>query len=172
MKIKRTLRERKFIENYIENGGNATKAYLAINPEYEGKSARVLGHNYLTKLNISQIELLNEMGMTDEYLNRKLNEGLDAKKVVSIIPIIPKKDQSNDPSLSEATSKSLEFVDVDDYPTRHKYLDMAYKLKNKYPVEKKKIEIEGELKITDAKRKLVSKISGLASRAREEEVSK
>jgi len=41
MSIKRTLRERKFIKSYIENGGNATKAYLAVNPKYKGNSARV-----------------------------------------------------------------------------------------------------------------------------------
>jgi len=29
---KRTLRERKFIEAYIENGGNTAKAYMVMNP--------------------------------------------------------------------------------------------------------------------------------------------
>ena len=149
MSIKRTLRERKFIAAYIENGGNASKAYLAINPKYEGNSARVLGHNYLTKLNISQEELLNEMGMTDAYLNQKLNEGLEAKKVISVIPIKPKEAQPNNADLKDANSRSIEFIDVEDYPTRHKYLDTAFKLKSKYPNEKKDIDlnIKGELEV-------------------------
>jgi len=165
MKLKRTLRERKFIKAYIENGGNATEAYIAINPECNEKSARELGCRLLTKVNISVTELMEMMGTTDAYLNQKLNEGLEATKVVSVIPIKPKEAQPNSPDLPNANSKNVEFIDVEDYPTRHKYLDMAYKLKDKYPTEKHKLEVEGELKLTtDAKRKLISKLDSLASK--------
>ena len=141
MTIKRTLRERKFIKAYIENAGNATEAYMAINPKVKRENASVYGLRMLEKVSITQDELMNLMGATDTYLQEKLNEGLKAKKVVSIIPIIPKKGQENDPCLPEANSKSLEFVDVEDYPTRYKYLDMAYKLKGTYPAEKHEIEV-------------------------------
>ena len=149
MKLKRTLRERKFIAAYIENNGNAAKAYQATHPKYDGENAKVLGCRMLTKVNLTQNELLNEMGMTDAYLNQKLNEGLEAKKVISVIPIKAEEAQPNTTDLGDANSRSLEFLDVEDYPTRHKYLDTALKLKNKYPTEKKNIDlnVKGELEV-------------------------
>ena len=140
MKLKRTLRERKFIKAYIENSGNATEAYLAINPNIKRENAKDYGCRLLQNLNLSNEELLNEMGITDSYLHQKLEEGLGATKVVSVIPIKPKEAQPNSLDLPNANSRNVEFVDVEDYPTRHKYLDMAYKLKNKYPAEKFKID--------------------------------
>ena len=149
MKLKRTLRERKFIKAYIENNGNATEAYLVINPKTERERAREYGYRMLQKVDISIAELLNEMGITDAYLNQKLNEGLEATKVVSVIPIRSKEAQPNSPDLPNANSRNVEFVDVEDYPTRHKYLDMAYKLKDKYPTEKKNIDlnVQGSLEV-------------------------
>ena len=40
---KKTLRERKFIEAYINNGGNATGAFLAINKKVSKDTDGVLG---------------------------------------------------------------------------------------------------------------------------------
>jgi len=140
MSIKRTLRERKFIDEYIGNGGNATEAYMAINPKYDGGNERVLACQFLTKLNITTIELMDMMGMTDAYLQEKLDQGLNATKTISVIPLKPKEAQDNDTDLPEANSRNLEFVDVDDFAVRHKYLDTAYKLKNKYPAIKQDIE--------------------------------
>ena len=136
MKLKRTLKQRKFIESYIENYGNATKAYMAINPKYDGENAKVLGCRMLTKVNLSNDELMDMMGMTDAYLQEKLDEGLNATKTISVIPLKPKEAQENSTDLQKANSKNIEFVDVNDYSVRHKYLDTALKLKNKYPAEK------------------------------------
>lgn len=113
--LKRTLKERKFITAYIENNGNASKAYRVTHPKYEGENAKVLGCRLLTKVNLTTNELLNEMGMNDEQLHEKLLEGLDADKSIAA------KD---------------EVITVEDFPTRHKYLDTAYKLKGVYPAEK------------------------------------
>lgn len=114
-KLKRTLKERKFIVAYIENNGNAAAAYRATHPKYKGENAKVLGCRLLTKVNLTTNELLDEMGMNDEQLHEKLKEGLDADKSI-------------------ATKE--EVFTVDDFPTRHKYLDTAYKLKGTYPAEK------------------------------------
>jgi hypothetical protein len=122
--IKRTLRERKFIKAYIENNGNATEAYLVLHPEAKRETAGELGYRMLKKVDISNDELLNEMGMTDAYLNQKLNEGL------------------------EATKELVNIGTVDDYPTRQKYLDMAYKLKAKYPAERHELTGAGGGPIT------------------------
>ena len=143
MSIKRTLRERKFIDAYIENDGNAAQAYRATHPKYKGENAKVLGCRMLTKINLDTIELLDEMEMTDQQLHQKLKEGLDAKKSMSVMN---------------------QLVEVDDFLTRQKYLDMAYKLKDKYPSSKHDVKIEGELKLSDAKQKLISEIDKLAAK--------
>ena len=136
MKLKRTLRERKFIDAYIKNNGNATEAYLVISPNVKRKNAKDYGCRLLQNLNLSNNELLDEMGMTDEYLHEKLDEGLNSTKTISVIPIKSKESQPNSTDLPEANSKNIEFVDVNDYAVRHKYLDTAYKLKDKYPAIK------------------------------------
>lgn len=137
VKIKRTLRERKFIDAYIENNGNAASAYRSTHPKYDGDNAKVLGCRMLTKVNLTTNELMDEMGMTDEHLHEKLNEGLNANKS------IPTKE---------------ELIDVDDFPTRHKYLDTAYKLKGTYPAEKheiteRKVVVIGKKKEEEEKEK-------------------
>ena len=111
--IKRTLKERKFITAYIENNGNASKAYRVTHPKYKGENSDVLGSRMLVKVSITTNELLDEMGMNDEQLNQILLEGLGATKTVGLLAEI-----------------------VDDYAVRHKYLDTAYKLKGTYPAEK------------------------------------
>ncbi|MCK4328311.1 terminase small subunit [candidate division WOR-3 bacterium] len=141
MSIKRTLRERKFIKSYIENSGNATEAYMAISPKISEESAAVLGFRMLRKVNISSDELMDMMGMTDAYLQEKLDEGLNATKTISVIPIPPKQCEPSTGDLPKATSKNVEYVDVDDFAVRHKYLDTALKLKGTYPSEKKDIDL-------------------------------
>ena len=111
-KFKWTLRERKFIAAYIKNSGNATKAYLVVNPN--AKHPRQYGYRMLQKVDISTNELLNEMGMTDAFLADILQKGLASTKTVGkLVPIT-----------------------IDDYAIIHKYLDTAYKLKGTYPAEK------------------------------------
>jgi len=143
MQIKRTLRQHKFVNAYIKNGGNATEAYLAVNPKAKYDSARVLGYRMLAKVNISVVELLDRMGITDAYLNDKLNEGLKASKVISVVPIPPKKHKAGTGDLPPANAKSVDFIDVPDFNVRVKYLDMAYKLKGAYAPEK--VEHSGKL---------------------------
>jgi len=145
MELKRTLRERKFIKAYIENSGNATKAYMAISSGMSRESAVVQGHYMLRKVNVTVTELLDEMGITDVILNKKLGEGLDATKVISVVPIPPKKTEPGTGDLPDANSKNIEFVDVPDFNVRVRYLDMAYKLKDAYP--KEKVEHSGEVKV-------------------------
>lgn len=115
MSIKRTLTERKFIDAYIKCNGNAAEAYRVTHPKYKGENAKVMGCRKLTKVNLETTELLNEMDMTDQQLHQKLKEGLDSKKSIIV---------------------KNKLLDVDDFPTRQKYLDMAYKLKGTYPAEK------------------------------------
>ena len=123
MSIKRNLREKKFIKAYIENGGNATKAYLEVNPNYKGNSAKELGYQLFTKLHISDEEIMEGIGLTDNYLYEKLMEGTGAVKY------------------------TRQGDEVDDYAVRHQYIDTLLKLRNKYPAEKKDINLSGNITI-------------------------
>ena len=51
-KVKRTLRQKKFVESYIENNCNAGKAYKSINPNVTEDSAKELGKRMLKKVDI------------------------------------------------------------------------------------------------------------------------
>ena len=143
MDIKRTLKERQFIEAYINTHGNATEAYLSLHPDCSREAAKSSGSRMLTKANLSNNELLDEMGMTDAYLHEKLDEGLNATKTISVIPIPPKPCEPGSGDLPKANSKNVEYVDVDDFAVRHRYLDTAYKLKGKYPPTTVKNELTG-----------------------------
>lgn len=122
--IKRTLRERKFIDSYIENGGNATESYLAISPNVKRDSAKELGKRMLAKVDLSIIELLDTMGLTDPVLSQKLIDGLSATREVG-------------------TGKNKKKKEAD-HSVIVKYLDMALKLKAKYPAERGKYELTGK----------------------------
>ena len=78
---KRTLRERKFIEAYISNGGNGTLAYLAINNKANKNTAGVLGNRMLRNVNIELKSILDQIGINDVYLVKKLKEGLETRNL-------------------------------------------------------------------------------------------
>ena len=138
---KRTLRERKFIEAYIGNGGNATGAYLAINKKANKNTAGVLGLRMLRNVNIELKSILDKIGLNDVYLVKKLKEGLESENL----------------------------------SIRVRYLDMVFKLKGSFPVEKEKQD-EHDVKVIfvgekekpeDAKNKLITKIDKITERSKE-----
>jgi hypothetical protein len=141
---KRTLRERKFIKSYIENNGNATLAYLAVNNKANKNTAGVLGLRMLRKVKIEIKSILDQIGLNDVYLSGKLKEGLE--------------------------SESLSI--------RVRYLDMALKLKNSYPVEKEKQDDHKVIVLgmkqrpeDEAKNKLIAKINKITERNKDQESS-
>lgn len=146
-KTKRTLRQRKFIEAYVENNGNATEAFLAINPKVKRKNASVYGIRMLEKVSIEIKEFLDRLGLDNLSLSKKLKEGLEAVKKVS-------------------------GFEVPDHNVRVRYLDMAFKLKNVYPGEKGKpdepedinIKVELTEEKGDSKARLFLEINRLVER--------
>lgn len=120
--IKRTLRERNFIDSYIKGNGNATNAYLAISPNVTRESAAQLGKEMLKKVGLSVIELMDEMGMTDQAISAKLMDGMSATKSIG---------------------KGKDRKEVPDHTIISKYIDMAFKLKAMYPADKAKLELTG-----------------------------
>ena len=121
-KLKRTIKEQEFLKAYIELKGNATKAYIKVFPHVKKESARVLGCNLLTKLNISIAELLNKMGITDHVINEKLQAGLNAVRVTG-------------------TGKNKKTIP--NYYVVAKYLDMICRLKAKYPIDETRLKLPG-----------------------------
>ena len=146
MKIKLALRERKFINAYIKNSGNATEAYLAVNPKAKRENASVYGMRMLEKVSISIIEIAEKMGLTDPVLIQKLLDGLSATKEMGT---------------------GFKKREITDYGVIAKYLDMALKLKGKYPSEKHDVNLKGELKITNARQKFADRIAHIAARTKE-----
>jgi len=121
--IKRTLKEKKFIEAYIENCGNATEAYLAISPKVTRESARELGKRMIAKVDLSIIEILNDIGLTDPVLSQKIKDGLEATR---------------------ESGKGVNRKEILDHSVIVKYLDMVLKLKSKYPADRGKYELTGK----------------------------
>ena len=122
-KLKRTIKEQEFIKAYIELKGNATKAYLKVFPHVKKESARVLGCNLLAKIDISIAELLDKMGINDAVLNEKLREGLNA-------------------TIGEGDKKRPNYYVV------AKYMDMAYRLKARYPIDETRLKLPGASGVT------------------------
>jgi len=121
--IKRSLRERKFIDSYIENCGNATEAYLAISPKVTRESARELGKRMIARVDLSIIEILNDIGLTDPVLSQKIKDGLEATR---------------------ESGKGINRKEILDHSVIVKYLDMVLKLKSKYPADRGKYELTGK----------------------------
>lgn len=131
-KRKLTLKQRKWIEAYIETN-NATEAAMRVYNCKDRDSANALGSENLAKLSYS--EFLEAKGLTDNALVDKLAEGLESNKTISAR--ITGKD---------ADSQTDDFIDVPDYMARHKYLETALKLKRRLVNEK-----AGDINIKDSK---------------------
>jgi hypothetical protein len=116
-----TIVLQKFIAKYIELG-NATKAYLSLHPTCSYDAARSLGSRMLAKVNIT--ELMEEMGITDRALLQSVAIGI-AKPVRKVV----KKEIKH--KFIDRDETEIEYEDVPDYQTRHKFVETALKLKKK-----------------------------------------
>jgi hypothetical protein len=68
--------------------------------------------------------LMEKRGLTDDRLLDVLDDGLKANKVISCNIIVTNKE-----GMGDADSVTKDFIEVEDHPTRHKFLDTALKLK-------------------------------------------
>jgi len=120
--LKRTIKEQEFIRAYIDCKGNAGKAYLQVFPHVKKSSAHELGSRLLKKINLPMAELLDLIGVDDKALSEKLQAGLNATK-------------------ETGTGKNKKTTP--NYYVVARYLDMAYRLKAKYPVDQSRLEVTG-----------------------------
>ncbi len=111
-----TLKQRIAFKEIVENGRSASAAMREAG--YSAKTATAPA-----KLTTSDgfKELMEQMGISDEKLAKRLDEGLDATKAVV---------------MGKESNES--FVDIQpDYMVRHKYIETSFKLKRYLDNDKK-----------------------------------
>ena len=145
MPKKPTARQRKAVDLTIENIRKPTKSQGQILKEAEYSESVTLHPDLVTKSK-GFLQLLEER-MPDDLLTKVHLEGLNADRKIL-------KNNNKTGEIEEVGSQP-------DYAVRHKYLDTAYKLKNRYTDGEKTINI---LVYNDEQAKL---IAARALRARE-----
>lgn len=112
-----TIKERRWRKAYLDCG-NATEAAKIAGYNCSSREGFAqIGYENLRKLDFS--DLMEDGGLTDQYLHQKLSEGLDANRTISV------------KGGKEASANTDDFIDIPDYLTRHKYLETALKLKKR-----------------------------------------
>lgn len=119
---KTTFKQREWLRIYLETK-NATEAAAQVYDCKDRKVAANIGWENVRKLDMT--ELMDAMGMTDDYLADKVKEGMEKPSK----PITVK------------TADGLETKLIPDYQTRHKYVDTALRLKKKLS---DKLEVTGK----------------------------
>lgn len=130
----KTIKEKKFLQEFIKTG-NATEAASRVYDVTNRDSAKSIGSEILTKLDIT--EIMEKKGLTDEKITDTLIKGMEANKTV----------RSADPNV-ESDAESNDFIDIPDWQARLKATELASKIKGHL---KDKMVHEGEVKITEIK---------------------
>jgi len=73
-------------------------------------------------------EIMDKIGLSDEFVGKGLMEGCVANRVISANIVITK---SDDPTVEdqEAHSKTKDFTEVPDHPTRHKFFNTVLEVR-------------------------------------------
>lgn len=124
------LQKRMFLKAYIEKG-ELGLAYQAVKPRTKKESAQVLGSK-LYKTLLSEIkfdELFEQLGFDDVNLAMGFIDGARATRTISATVII----KSDDPKVKtkQANARDVDFIDVPDFATRHKYLESIARMRGK-----------------------------------------
>lgn len=115
------IRERKFIKGII---AGKTAAQAMREAGYSERTSLCCSTQKLRETSETIQALMNKKGISDDYLLDGLLEGTKATKVISATIIA-----RNGEGMKDADSMSKDFIDVDDFPTRHKYIETGLKLK-------------------------------------------
>jgi len=111
-----TPRQQAWLRFYLKCGNASTaaeRAYNCKNREVAGS----IGSENLHKLSNVLLLLMDRRGLDDGKMLTKLDEGLDAKRVISAV------------KGSEATGATTDFIEVPDLKTQHKFLETLIKLR-------------------------------------------
>ena len=129
----KTVKERKFVKEYLKNGGNATQAAMKAYDASSYNSAHVIGAENIRKLTISDI--LDKAGLTDEKIGSVLTEAAEATKPISAT------------SGRDASEASMDFIEVPDWNARLKSIELAGKMKGHF-IEKREDKHSGNITYT------------------------
>ena len=142
MAKKLTLKQRKWLACYMDEG-NATECALRYydldrNNEKDRHSAEQIGYENMRKLEIEIVELMDEAGITDVYLMKKLKENLNATKLFGKNAIKHDDFASRNKALETALKVKGKLVDKFDHTSKGKrvsfgvvsYKDIMEKRKN------------------------------------------
>jgi len=122
-----TLKQRKWLEVYLDTGSATEAAMQAYNCK-DRASAGVVGCNTLKSIKGATRALMEKCGITDKVLYEKLAEGLDANRTV----------------FAQFEGAFTDERDCVDFPTRQRYLDTAAKLTGMYAPEQHEISGPGQ----------------------------
>lgn len=137
---KLTLKQRKWMELYFKCG-NASEAAMQVYDCKDRESAATIGWENLRKLDYQAF--MEEAGITDMLLQQKLNEGLGATKQIGARKIVQGARGAHEIKV-DAMTDTDDFIEVEDYAIRHKYLETALKLKKRLT---DKVEVDASLEI-------------------------
>ena len=134
-----TFKQRKWLKLYLDCG-NATEAAMQSYDCKDRESAAQIGFENLRKLDYT--DFMEAAGVTDHLLQQKLFEGLSATKQIGARKIVQGARTGHEIKV-DATTDVDDFIDVEDYAIRHKYLETALKLKKRLTDAKDPILPEG-----------------------------
>jgi len=133
VKKPRTPKQKKFFKNLADgmtNNQAAIKAgyKLGINPQ-----------DIINNHKDYWDTLLNKAEVTDDFICQTIKEGMKATKVVGYLQSYKKDEDGKPEKVEPDQTVSNEFVEVADYSTRAKFVDIALKLKSAYPATKHEV---------------------------------
>lgn len=122
--VKTSIKQETAYKHAVENGGNITKAMR----EAKYSESTINNPSNLTESD-GWLALL-EKHAPDDKLALKLEEGLSATKQIGARKIVQGARVGHEIKV-DATTSTDDFIDVEDYAIRHKYLETALKLKRR-----------------------------------------
>lgn len=117
-----TLKERKFLKYYLESG-NISRSAIRAGWKWRGDGFAALAKPHVRA---AFQRLLENNGLTDAYLSEVLLGGMKATRLHNANVVIKKNDEGK-----MEVQDTNDFIEIDDWATRHKFLETALKLKDK-----------------------------------------
>ncbi len=146
--IKLSIREARFCDEYINNGGNGTRAYMKAFKVTNYGTAAVEASKLLKNPNIqdrlenAKRAIEERMGVTYGRLVEKGAQHLEATKNISVM-VIPMGKKTE----RKADSKTMDFIEVPDPDVQLKAADYLAKLCDFYPKKEAALKLDFEMNV-------------------------
>jgi len=150
---KLSFRERRLIKNLQDPNckslSEAMRASGYAESTIRDHPGRIVGNSRVKE---AITEIMDRQGITDDRLVEVLGQGLGATKVISAMVIKgdPSSIADEKDGMKEADSMTKDFIEVDDYMARHKYLETGLKLRGHL---QSKVDVNVAVETYEQKRK-------------------